>query len=458
MIRRRCIRQASSAPSLAENIVCSILQPSEDEEKLVAKARAWSQITDLLILDWLLFGDDAKTVDMIKTIAESNEGRLNAIVVFTGASSLSNVVERLKVDAGFEESGYFVLRRDSTVVLVFGKPGITLTDGEDSRTTDYADLPVRICEDIEMLFQGLMPEFAFSGINAIRESAPRVLAALSADLDPGALTHRALLPNPDDAALQFIRLMSSNLEQALHDSQATDVWNIDAACDPLKQAMASGDPKALAARLRRSPKPNADLQKLSDDELARTAIASGLSSIGLGDSAITEAVDDLTVAFGDAANSKESLAILMSACDFSPVPPRLELGTVLRDGDGNYWVCIQPLCDSVRLKEPRAFPLLPIIVNTAKPEAMIRSPDGDAIGIGFDWSFFKLAMPMFEPTGKVVAAQQDKSGWIFTDADQNPYRAVTRLRPEIAARAAHGLASAASRAGVDAPEWLRRLA
>ena len=101
--------------------------------------------------------------------------------------------------------------------------------------------------------------------------------------------------------------------------------------------------------------------------------------------------------------------------------------------------------------------MLPLNLDSQKPAAMIRSPEGDAIRIGFDSSPHSLDMPEFAPTNaRSVIAHGDPLNWHFTNVDGARYRAVTRLRPEIAAQAVHGLASAASRAGADISEWLRR--
>ena len=88
---------------------------------------------------------------------------------------------------------------------------------------------------------------------------------------------------------------------------------------------------------------------------------------------------------------------------------------------------------------------------------MIRSPEGDTIPVGFELSPHRLAMPEFSPTHDgAVIADGDPLNWHFTSDDGAQYRAITRLRPEVAAQAAHGLASAASRAGADVSEWMRR--
>ena len=442
-----------------EGIVCGVLQPDEKESNLVALARQGAQIADLLILDWLLFEEHTRTIEMISAVAEANKGRLTVVVIFTGVPRLSAIVDRLTGTTDFEETHDFVLQCENTVVLVFGKPGIPLVGGEDRRTTEYRDLPARIRDDLETIFGGLMPQFVFRGVNAVRDSTPRVLASFGSDLDSGALVHRALLPQVDDAGAQFIRLLAGDLEQALHDAGVGDVWSIDSAAEPLTRATSDGNRSALAKRLMGSENVPQDVADLDDESLTREAIASGLAGVGLGDSAVTKAVDDLTAAFADGVASSGALAVMMSSSDFGRTPPRLELGIVVRDNSENYWLCIQPLCDSVRLKCCRAFPMLRLVQDDRRPVAMILSPENTLINVRFDTAPYRLAMPEFKPTNSgAVVARGQPSDWCFTAVDGANYIAVTRLRPELAAQAVQGLTSAASRPGFDASEWLRRKA
>ena len=442
-----------------EGIVCGVLQPEKDESDLVALARQGAQIADLLILDWLLFGDDTRTIEMISEVAEANKGRLTVVVIFTGVPRLSAIVDRLAEETDFEETHDFVLHCENTVVLVFGKPGITLVGGEDWRTAAYRDLPARIRDDLEIFFGGHMPQFVFRGVNAVRDSTPTILASFGSDLDAGALVHRALLPQADDAGPQFIRLLAGDLEQALHDAGVGAVWGIDSAAESLARATSGGNPSKLSKRLRGPNKVPQEVKDLDDESLAREAIASGLAGVRLKDSAISKAVDDVTAAFGDGVASSEALAVMMSSSDFGQTSPRLELGVVLRDDSGNYWLCIQPLCDSVRLECRRAFPMLRLVQDDRRPAAMIRSPENALIRIRFDTAPYRLAMPEFKPTSRgAVFARGQPSDWRFTTVDRATYMAVTRLRPELAAQAVQGLTSAASRPGFDASEWLRRKA
>ena len=462
---------------LASGVVCSVLEASEESEDspgLVQQAVQGAQIADLLILDWLIDGDESATVEAIEAVATQGLERITVVVVFTGAHSLNDVVQRLidaadfRIDEGADD---FIVRRGNTVVLVFGKPGVQLTGGEDRRQPNgYGELPGMIRDDLELIYRGLMPEFAFSGINALRESAPRILATFNEELDAGAWIHRALLPDPEEAAAQFIRLLCSDMELALRDAEISNIWDVDASSESLASVTAAGDAAPLAARLRGSPKVADDLKGLNDDELACEAISRGLAGMGLGDSKVTEVSADLVAAIADARPSSENLAVLIDSHGFGSAPPRLELGVVLmgestaeeteqvgHDADQRLWLCVQPLCDSVRLREPRAFPLVPIRVDADEPQAMIRPPDGAPTGISFDTNLHRLEQVRFAPTqARAVVAQGGPTNWHFTDEEGIRYRVVTRLRPDLAAQVAHTLGSAATRIGTDKSEWLRR--
>ena len=150
--------------------------------------------------------------------------------------------------------------------------------------------------------------------------------------------------------------------------------------------------------------------------------------------------------FDNGEASSESLAILMCSSGFGQDPPILELGIVLRDSESNYWLCAQPLCDSVRLTGKRAFPMLPLSTDPKNPAVIFLSPEEESVVASIEISPYMLTMRTFDPGEEdTVVARDYLSRWTFTCVDGRHYIAVARLRPEIAAQAVHGLASAASR-------------
>lgn len=440
---------------LAENIVCSVFE-LEEHVDFVNLALRGAQIADLLILDWLLFGDHSATVNAIKAIAEESKGRLVVVAIFTGAHSLTDVATRLKDDADFEEIHDFVLRRDDAIVLVFGKPGIPLTGGEDSRTARrYSDLPQMVRDDLELVFKGLMPRFAFRGINVLRESAPKVLATFNSTLDAGALVHRALLTEPDDAGPQFLELLASEFKQTLMANRVDEEWDGQSVRDYLAESGLVSDPEALAHLLRSTEGCPNDLKSRDDSVIVQEAVASGLLRVGI-TKLRSKNMEPLVGAFGSDRRSDNALASLMCSTGFGSEPPRLELGVVVKDPSENYWLCIQPLCDSVRIQDKRAFPLMPLHKSTEddKPDAIFQDRDGRFVSVNFEPHPHTLAMPEFEPNGEgSVIAEGEAPNWRFESRDAS-YQAVTRLRAEVASHAVHSFASTASRVGVDVSEWM----
>ena len=474
---------------LRAGVVCSVLEAPDDSEGpdgLVTQVLKGAKIADLLILDWLMPRDRPLTIEAIRAVATQYPDHLTVIVVYTDVQDLSGIEQRLIDAVEFKSVEEGIVRRSNTVVLVIGKPRRVATEGEaHRRAASYCELPEMIFADLERIFRGLMPRFAFSGINALRESAPRTLAVFNAGLDAGAVIHRALLPEPADAATHFVRLLASDFEQTLHDERVGDLWHIDSLPDSLETLTFTAELGPLTQRLR-SLQPSEDLaedarekaleelrrlKKFGGEELAREAIARGLSefrAFGLTESSMRKAIPELTDSLDGADASNHKLAAMMDSVGFGNVAPRLELGVILLgpiasdsqladEGAGQQMLlCVQPLCDGVRLREACAFPFVPILQGTDASEAMIRDLKGEHTGISFATNLHRLLQVQFVPseTGAVVA-QGVSPNWHFTSEDRTRYRAVTRLRPDRAAQVAHALGSAATRVGTDQSEWLR---
>lgn len=436
---------------LEEEVVCSVLKPDREDDIQVIAIRG-SKIADLLILDWDLFGDDGEdTKRAILRIVETAPRRLRVIVIYT-EKSFTSVIDALIKECELTKESDFVFSKEATIVLVFGKLSIKPMEGEEesSRIASYSDLPKKIRKDLEDYFGGLVPELAFSGINIIRESAPRALATFDSSLDAPLLTHRALLPEVSDVGPQFIRLLTSEFEAALMESSLTDLLDEDSISERLEQSDIVKVPQILSERL--------------EDKCAEEALASGFTKLGLNDNRLNRLLTPLVEAFGVGREPHESLAVLMSSTPFEDIAPRLEAGVILGN-EGKYWLCVQPLCDSVRLTGPRKFPLLPLVVNideTGSPkrdsEAMIRATDDTALPVSFSKKHYELLMAEFEPSENElsVLAQLEGDAWYFEDTNQTRYRAICRLRSEFTRQAVQKLTSGVARTGVDPSEWLRR--
>ncbi len=435
---------------LDEEVVCSVLRPDREDDIQDIAVRG-SKITDLLILDWDLFDDDGEaTKRAIIRIIGTNPRRLRVIVVYT-EMRFDSVVDSLVNECGMTKESDFVFRKEATIALVFGKSSIKAMEGEEesNRIASYSELPTMIRKDLENHFGGLVPELAFSGINVIRESAPRVLTTFDSSLDAPLLAHRALLPEVSDVGPQFIRLLTGEFEAALMESSLTDLLDEDSISERLELFDIVKVPQILSEKL--------------ESNSAEKALALGFKKLGLDDNKSNRLLAPLVEAFDVGREPHESLAVLMSSTPFGDIPPRLEAGVVL-ENEEEYWLCVQPLCDSVRISEPRKFPLLPLVVNADETgsvkrgsEVMIRAADGTALPVSFSKKPYELLVTEFEPSGdeESVLAQPEGNDWYFA-TDQTRYRAICRLRSEFTQQAVQKFTSGVARAGVDSSEWLRR--
>ena len=447
---------------LDEEVVCSVLRPDREDDIQDIAVRG-SKITDLLILDWDLFDDDGEvTKETIKGIVRTNPRRLRVIVIYT-EMPLHSVVDALADECGMTKESDFVFSKKATLVLIFSKSGKPMEGEEESnRTVDYSDLPKMIRKDLEIHFGGLVPELAFGGINIIRESTPRVLATFRSSLDVPLLTHRALLPEVSDVGPQFIRLLTGEFEAALMESSLTNLLDDDSISERLEQSDIVKAPQTLPEEFKNNS--------------VEEALALGFTKSGLNDNRLNRLLAPLVEAFNVGSEPHESLAVLMCSTPFGydlpkaahlreeeNIPPRLEAGVVL-ENEGEYWLCVQPLCDSVRISGSRKFPLVPLVVNvdeTGSPkrgsEAMIRAADGTALPVSFSTKPYELLVTEFKPSRneQQVLAQQEGNDWYFT-TNQTRYRAVCRLRSEFTQQAVQKFTSGVARVGVDSSEWLRR--
>ena len=436
---------------LKVNVVCSVLRPNREDNVLDMAIRG-SKVADLLILDWDLFDDDGEaTKSTIIEITKTDPQRLKVIVIYT-EMSFGSVIDALIEKCGLTEESDFIFRKEATIVLVFGKSSIKPMEEEEesNRIASYSDLPKKIRIDLEDYFGGLVPELTFSGINIIRESAPRVLATFDSSLDAPLLTHRALLPEVLDVGPQFIRLLTSEFEATLMESSLTDLLYEDAIRERLEQSDIVKASQILSERL--------------EDNSAEEALASGLTKLGLNDNKLDKLLAPLVNAFDVGRQPHESLAVLMSSTQFGDISPRLEAGIVLENED-EYWLCIQPLCDSVRLSGPRRFPLLPLAANADRDDnvernsdAMIRASNGTALPVRFSSHSYELTTSEFTPGegDSSVQARLEEGTWYFYDTEGRRYSAVCRLRDRFTQQAVQKLTSGVTRPGVDMSEWLRR--
>jgi hypothetical protein len=144
--------------------------------------------------------------------------------------------------------------------------------------------------------------------------------------------------------------------------------------------------------------------------------------------------------------------------------PVLRLGTILKEvKDSNagdvkprYWVCIQPLCDCVRIKGKRAFPFLKMSRNDDQFDLVLPEGGDNYVKVRISYRPYesKLIEYRADKTETVISKREGEK-FIFTSTENKKYEWVAELKFEHAQRIVNKYATEQSRVGLDESEWLR---
>ena len=142
-------------------------------------------------------------------------------------------------------------------------------------------------------------------------------------------------------------------------------------------------------------------------------------------------------------------------------PPFLRLGSIVFTEKYGYLLCIQPLCDSVRLKAPRKFPFLKLLERADERPFDLIVEDGELKRLCVSRKAFDICVISMEPNSdtKFVQGQPTADGWEFERSGSDlPVRWLADLKPEFAYRILNEFVGNVSRVGLTESEWLRRMA
>lgn len=140
--------------------------------------------------------------------------------------------------------------------------------------------------------------------------------------------------------------------------------------------------------------------------------------------------------------------------------PTLKQGVVIkRQGKNEYYVCIQPLCDSVRLTCNTNFTFLKIskVSNTKPMTHVIHGVDVAHLAFDVDPKSKNIYMAQFlpEPAEKMVKAELRNQKYIFKSEDQ-VFEWCGEFKQPIFQGIVNDVSASLARVGFDSFEWLRQ--
>ena len=473
-------------------LICSVLSPKENENFRNRVVRA-AQVADIVCLDWEIYDDggDAASQIIAAIIREDakQKGRLRLIAIYTGDSTnnkildkiLNTIPKKLRDAHEFQRSPLTIQSKNGVrIVCLFKTHGIQLPPPRNANQVGEDRLPERLQTEFATLSEGLLSNVALATIASIRSSTHHVLSKFTRQMDGPFFHHRALIESPDDAEEYAVDIVLSELKGAIDKQWVAAKYAGPKAIDDRVHEIAKG---AATRKLHyeNEKKPCAfDL----DVDVAVKIVTDGLRPAlknekppGAPKNKVFE--ENLSTLFSDdqeaARAAMHEFAALTGIRAYpgsrpyhsDQLFPRLGLGTIIRDKDKSYLMCLQASCDSVRVKKVGNFLFVPLDTEDIKPEHVIPIPRPrsahkfDYIGLSTSAASYRVVRSIkflsCQETETVNAKRiKNRSGFYFEDTDGKSYLWIADLKRQRALRTVQRLGQHMGRLGFDEFEPYRQ--
>lgn len=467
------IRKLSKACS-DKGILCSPVytsQISSEEAKniLVDKVVMLSNKADVIVLDWQMedksgpvgMGTTAQAI--VHKLRSINKDRAVLVCIFSAELAANIDIAAL---SGDHVTAFYVNKTPERA---------------------YEELPEHIFKKFSDMHSGLMSAAALAAIKVIRDNSHRILSLYSSGHDPAFLSHRCYLTRPEDADVFATELMAATFEDLMRGNEAitkylsNDVlkaW-VDLKCKDLPDkefSVKKLDPIQVNNDMRKlwvevgitkwmHDNLNAGADANKSDAINKWGKDSTKSLVGYFSNELTTETEfarqttfaKLTShAFADAVNNNAATY--------------LSLGSILKNEKEEYFMCIQPLCDSGRLKAEHVNKF--VFIKLVK-KVFSLADDGNKKGFNIVVSdgenndvylkasedistldvFWFSASPgndkVIMKIGELVQGKQNETADV-------KFTFLAQLKSSQAQRIAMRFLNKVTRIGLDESEWLRR--
>lgn len=436
--------------------------------------------SDILVVDWILFDDDdgSMTASFIHECAVRHPHALHMICIYTSTNDFGAIEQKLR-----DFSPNLKERQETPRAYSIGSTYVLIVNKDHGEKT----LPKLLLDAFAPLVGGLLRNAVFHSIGAIRNNTHALLDRFHSDLDPAFVTHRVYSNPCEDTEQHIIPLICSEISSILHQEKISNWLNKENIWTWINKNCLNNNYKKFLTSI------NGNQQTLRT--IFRSHIRSAIQNIlsyGIDskyepyENNYRKIVYEIIQQFKSTIKSNKlkqsvmtgfwgakepslvdvKLSMLMSCVHFyGNTPPIIQSGTIIKEIENdNYYGCIQPPCDCLRIEqEGRPFLFTPL------QEVSIDSP--------FDISFlldgtdtpsylskykkaYKVKTIHFIPStaGESICAEPSSQGYIFKDADDKEYIFCMQLNEIHALRLIQTYSSDLARIGLMESDWQRRIA
>lgn len=475
--------QDLSSAFASKGIVCSGFKPAGDSRATISSIVASSKNADVTILDWQM--DDAQMAGTLATAA-INEiiasditegGRLRLITIYT-ADNLLPVLESLghslNQRGAVIENEHICFRDD---VLKFCKIEVISKEKTELELTEH------VVTSLTHLTAGLLSNAALSAITDLRNRTHNILYKFNKNLDPAYLSHvLGLISSPDmreqahEVAFDYaVEILSEEIKSEL---QISKIVKKSLARDTLRlwpeYVNHSNNNEYFALKIGRSNPVKfgsarmSSLLTISSEQQLQQALGED-PALGLDERRLPLDVfkkENIELSVNNETAATHHLELSAIQCVRRDLKtngshtPVMKQGTIVKDGQ-EYYVCIQPLCDSVRLKNTTNFTFLRISkVNAGKPFSHVVRANGSAehLRLCIQPSSKKINVFNFSPCTdmKVIKATFEQHKLVFHEKGSGRnFEWCGELKQAVAQEIVNSVSASLARVGFDSFEWLR---
>lgn len=328
-------------------------------------------------------------------------------------------------------------------------------------------MPSRIVTEFVEIGKGILANVAFAGIAAIREETHRVLARFHSGLDAPFLTHRVLLDKPSDAEGYSVDLLSSEIVALL---QHRGIGSRYTGRDAIRLALAERRGPNAEFRLMAKNDSEEDPRIITLDDLMKL-VDSGpdglaqITNVGVRKNQLRERIYlilEKSLQAGKTSHyefARTSARVREPSTVDAAYQANLDLGSIVW-AENQYFVCIQPSCDALRLSGETQFifAFLPEDTQGDSFDVVVRNLEGNDICLKLNRKASKIRTVSFDPddaTG-TVSTSIENGVRKFTSTSGKAFIWICDRRTSFAQRFVHSIVSNLSRIGLDEFEWQRR--
>ncbi|ELY4573944.1 hypothetical protein SMZ97_001546 [Cronobacter turicensis] len=448
---------------------------------------------DATILDWRMdenFGAEIGSLakaSILKILQhdKSQHGRLRLIVIYTAEPNIAEITGNIAQT--LQSVDFSVLTNENNINFDNADLEFCQITVIEKKTT-AKELREEVVSLFTELTIGLLPNATLSTLSELRDKTHHILHTFSRDLDPAYLSH-------------VIGLLSSPKVRENAEEVALD-YAAELIAEELKSMIQISHPLKLSLEKNRIIDWLSHINMENDDDFFEIVVGDESGKIGssrmkeLIEATENEQIDAIlqsepkiiskgqdSLSFFErnriqvnlkngTIDSHEKLSIIeckrrdgLSLTNLA-YAPNIKLGSIIKDRKGKYYICLQPLCDSVRLSSDASFLFLAVKEvkePTGKFTHVIHSKTGENIRLMARCStqcIRKFDLKRNKTTRTVKASNQAGSNEYIIQCKKESGGIeelfwVGELKNNVAQAISNQVAASISRIGLDTNEWLR---